>query len=60
MEIVIEDFFIDQLQKCPISFQQKFRVTYQQLKIVDTPTEVKISIAHLLKIITNYISGKVK
>ena len=41
MEIVIEDFFIDQLQKCPISFQQKFRVTYQQLKIVDTPTEVK-------------------
>ncbi len=41
MEIVIEDLFIDQLQKCPTSFQQKFRVTYQQLKIVDTPTEVK-------------------
>ena len=41
MEIVIEDLFIDQLQKCPTSFQQKFRVTYQQLKIVDTPTGVK-------------------
>ena len=41
MVIVIEDFFINQLQKCPTSFQQKFRVTYQQLKIVDTPTEVK-------------------
>lgn len=41
MEIVVEDLFIDQLQKCPTSFQQKFRVTYQQLKIVDTPTEVK-------------------
>ena len=41
MVIVIEDFFIDQLQKCPTSFQQKFRVTYQQLKIVETPTDVK-------------------
>ena len=41
MVIVIEDFFINQLLKCPTSFQQKFRVTYQQLKIVDTPTEVK-------------------
>ncbi len=41
MVIVIEDFFIDQLQKCPSSFQQKFRVSYQQLKIVNTPTEVK-------------------
>ena len=41
MVILIEDLFIDQLKKCPTSFQQKFRVSYQQLKIVDTPMEVK-------------------
>ena len=41
MVILIEDLFIDQLQKCPTSFQQKFRISYQQLKIVDTPTGVK-------------------
>jgi predicted nucleotide-binding protein (sugar kinase/HSP70/actin superfamily) len=41
MVIIVEEFFIEQLQKCPSSFQQKFRVAYQQLKIVDTPTEVK-------------------
>ena len=41
MVISVEEFFIDQLQKCPSSFQQKFRVVYQQLKIVDTPAEVK-------------------
>ena len=41
MVILIEDLFIDQLQKCPTSFQQKIRVTYQQLKIVETPTAVK-------------------
>ena len=41
MVILVEDFFINQLQKCPSSFQQKFRVAYQQLKIVDTLTEVK-------------------
>ncbi len=41
MVVVIENFFIDQLQKCPTSFQQKFRATYQQLKIVDRPTDVK-------------------
>lgn len=41
MEIVIEDFFKEQLQKCPVSFQHKFRKVYQQLKVVDAPTEVK-------------------
>jgi hypothetical protein len=41
MVIIVEEFFIEQLQKCPSSFQQKFRVAYQQLKIVDTPAEVK-------------------
>ena len=41
MVIIFEELFIDQLQKCPVSFQQKFRVIYQQLKIVDTPADVK-------------------
>ena len=41
MVIVIEELFVDQLQKCPISFQQKFRLIYQQLKIVEKPTDVK-------------------
>lgn len=41
MEIVIEDFFKEQLQKCPVSFQHKFRKIYQQLKVVDKPVEVK-------------------
>lgn len=41
MEIMIEELFIQQLQKCPVSFQQKFRKIYQQLKVIDKPTEVK-------------------
>jgi mRNA-degrading endonuclease RelE of RelBE toxin-antitoxin system len=41
MVIVVEEFFVEQLQKCPISFQQKFRLIYQQLKIVEKPTDVK-------------------
>jgi len=41
MEIAIEELFIYQLQKCPVAFQQKFRRIYQQLKVVDKPTEVK-------------------
>ena len=41
MEIVVEELFIQQFQKCPIEFQQKFRQVYQQLKIVDKPSAVK-------------------
>lgn len=41
MEITIEELFIDQLQKCPVAFQQKFRRIYQQLKVVEKPTVVK-------------------
>jgi mRNA-degrading endonuclease RelE of RelBE toxin-antitoxin system len=41
MVVILEPFFIEQLQKCSISFQAEFRKVYQQLKIVDHPTEVK-------------------
>lgn len=41
MIVIIEPLFITQLQKCTISFQNEFRKIYQQLKIVDYPTEVK-------------------
>jgi mRNA-degrading endonuclease RelE of RelBE toxin-antitoxin system len=41
MAIEIEELFVDQLQKCPVSFQQKFKLIYQQLKIVDKPADVK-------------------
>jgi len=41
MEIMIEELFVLQLQKCPSDFQQKFRKIYQRLKVVDKPTEVK-------------------
>ncbi len=41
MEIVLKDFFIESLEKCPVSFQEDFRKIYQQLKIVDHPLEVK-------------------
>jgi hypothetical protein len=41
MVVRLENFFIEQLEKCPIEFQLKFRKIYQQLKIVDKPLEVK-------------------
>lgn len=41
MEIILKDFFIDSLEKCPADFQESFRKVYQQLKIVDHPQEVK-------------------
>jgi len=41
MVIEFEQLFIDQLKKCPASFQLMFRKIYQQLKIIDEPTEVK-------------------
>jgi mRNA-degrading endonuclease RelE of RelBE toxin-antitoxin system len=41
MVVIIEPLFIEQLQKCSASFQNEFRKVYQQLKIVDYPTEVK-------------------
>ena len=41
MEIVIDELFIEQFRKCPVSFKEKFRKVYQQLKIVDKPQEVK-------------------
>lgn len=45
MVIEIEELFVDQLQKCPVSFQQKFKLIYQELKIVDKPTDVKNIVA---------------
>jgi mRNA-degrading endonuclease RelE of RelBE toxin-antitoxin system len=41
MEVSISEFFLEQLEKCPIEFQKNFRKIYQQLKIVDKPIEVK-------------------
>ncbi len=41
MVVVLEQFFIEQLQICPLEFQQKFRKAYQQFKVVDKPEEVK-------------------
>ena len=41
MVIVLEKLFIAQFLQCPTGFQQKFRKVYQQLKVVDKPTEVK-------------------
>lgn len=41
MEVIIEDLFKKQFQKCPISFQTQFRKVYQQLRVVDDPLEVK-------------------
>jgi hypothetical protein len=41
MVVKLESLFIDQLEKCSIEFQKEFRKIYQQLKIVDKPTEVK-------------------
>jgi mRNA-degrading endonuclease RelE of RelBE toxin-antitoxin system len=41
MVVIIEPLFIAQLQKCSTSFQNEFRKAYQQLKVVDFPTEVK-------------------
>ena len=49
MEIVIEELFMEQFKKCPVSFQTQFRKAYQQLKVVDKPAVVKniTSISHL-------------
>jgi hypothetical protein len=41
MVIEIEEHFVYQLQQCPVSFQQEFRIIHQQLKIVDKPTDIK-------------------
>lgn len=41
MVVKIEPLFVLVLQKCPQSFQVKFRKAYQQLKVVDKPDEVK-------------------
>ena len=41
MVIELEKLFIEQLKKCPLSFQLIFRKVYQQLKVVDDPIEVK-------------------
>jgi mRNA-degrading endonuclease RelE of RelBE toxin-antitoxin system len=41
MEVSISKFFLEQLDKCPIEFQKDFRKIYQQLKIVDSPLEIK-------------------
>ena len=41
MEIILGELFKEQFKKCPVSFQLEFRKAYQQLKIVDKPTEVK-------------------
>jgi len=41
MVILIEEIFINELKRCPESFQSAFRKSYQQLKAVDSPTELK-------------------
>jgi hypothetical protein len=41
MVVKLESLFIEQLEKCPIEFQNEFQKIYQQLKIVDRPMEVK-------------------
>lgn len=41
MVIVLEKLFVAQLYLCPADFQQKFRKVYQQLKVVDNPSEIK-------------------
>ncbi|MEP6749402.1 MAG: hypothetical protein ABJB86_16825 [Bacteroidota bacterium] len=41
MVVVLEKLFIAQLTRCPADFQLKFRKAYQQLKVVDTPLELK-------------------
>jgi hypothetical protein len=41
MVVITEPLFIIQLLKCSVDFQNEFRKVYQQLKIVDYPTEVK-------------------
>jgi mRNA-degrading endonuclease RelE of RelBE toxin-antitoxin system len=41
MVVIIEPLFMEQLQKCSANFQNEFRKIYQQLKIVDYPTEIK-------------------
>ncbi len=41
MVIEFEKLFVEQLKKCPLTFQLIFRKVYQQLKVVDNPTEVK-------------------
>jgi mRNA-degrading endonuclease RelE of RelBE toxin-antitoxin system len=41
MEVSISEFFLEQLDKCPIEFQKDFRKIYQQLKIIDSPLEIK-------------------
>lgn len=41
MVVVLEKLFVAQFQQCPLDFQKKFRKVYQQLKIVDTVSDVK-------------------
>ena len=41
MVVELENFFVFQLKKCPKAFQEKFRKVYEQLKIVDSPLDVK-------------------
>lgn len=41
MEVSLSKYFLEQLDKCPIEFQKDFRKIYQQLKIVDSPIEIK-------------------
>lgn len=41
MKVTLEPNFIAALLKCPEDFQLKFRMAYQQLKIVNHPLDVK-------------------
>jgi len=41
MVVELERFLVFQLQKCPKVFQQKFKIVYEQLKIVNSPLDVK-------------------
>lgn len=49
MVVELEQLFINQLKKCPLNFQLQFRKIYQQLKVVDKPTEVKFVLGNRTK-----------
>ena len=41
MEIITNEFFLMQLQKCPVEFISQFGKIFLQLEIVDKPTDIK-------------------
>lgn len=41
MVIKLRADFVEVLSQCPEDFKNKFRVAYQQLKVVDRPLDIK-------------------